>query len=388
MGSTDCKKNKNTALRYAGAPWMSEKYIPGLVSVIIPTYNRAHLLVDTLNSVLSQSYRPIEVIVVDDGSTDGTRSAIYNWQRDCVEKRNTVALKRKNKIQYPFQLHYIYQDNAGSQVARNRGLRYCSGEFIQMLDSDDLLAPNKLARQIALMENKQPGSIVYGPVRFFEPVAEGFAVYAPFLTAFGEQPLKQWVAGGFMPSHSFLWNRYDIYRLGTWDVSLTADQDGEYFMRFLTAGGRLILCENGWSYYRQSPNSVKAGNQISRQKNNQAILSRIRVTRKVEKYLEAHGLIDDGYRKALSHRYYSIAGNWSMTNNILRRYCLRHFKRHSPDGSAPGSQLNNATAKLLGPSIALFLRNIFQTRPGVFKHRPVKLVETAEQICAMDERMR
>lgn len=100
------------------------------VSVIVPTHNRAALLARALDSVLAQTHRPLEVIVVDDGSDDGT----------------AVLLARR----YP-QLRYCYQPNGGVSSARNRGIRAASGDWVALLDSDDVWRPTKLARQLAAL---------------------------------------------------------------------------------------------------------------------------------------------------------------------------------------------------------------------------------------------
>lgn len=102
-----------------------------LVSVIIPTYNRAHLIADSINSILKQSYQDCEVIVVDDGSTDQTPE---------------VLKKYKDKILY------IRQENMGAGAARNRGLVEARGKYIAFLDSDDIWLDFKLELQVAVME--------------------------------------------------------------------------------------------------------------------------------------------------------------------------------------------------------------------------------------------
>ncbi len=116
--------------------WMSERYEPGLASVIIPTYNRARLLTEAMDSVLAQTYRPIELIVVDDGSTDHTRKAIEQWSSKCADD-------------HLFRLSHFHQGNKGAPAARNLGLVQSHGEYIQFLDSDDILHPEKIERQAA-----------------------------------------------------------------------------------------------------------------------------------------------------------------------------------------------------------------------------------------------
>src|SRR5690348_2665066 len=106
--------------------------IEGLVSTIIPVHNRAALLREAVASALAQTYRPIEIIVVDDGSTDQTRQV-------CDELA----------AQYPQEIRVIHQANTGPGLAREAGRRVARGEFLQYLDSDDLLLPEKFARQVA-----------------------------------------------------------------------------------------------------------------------------------------------------------------------------------------------------------------------------------------------
>jgi glycosyltransferase involved in cell wall biosynthesis len=106
------------------------------ISVIVPTYNSGEFIVEAVESVLAQTLDATEIIVVDDGSTDHTRSLI-----------ESIGDSR---------IRYVYQENAGVSVARNRGLSLATGEFIAFLDADDLWRPTMLAKQAALL-NHDPG---------------------------------------------------------------------------------------------------------------------------------------------------------------------------------------------------------------------------------------
>lgn len=103
--------------------------MPPLVSVIIPTYNRAKVIQETLESVLQQTHTNIEIIVVDDGSSDNTAEVIAG---------------------YGPRVRYVRQENQGVELARSRGIRESKGEFLNFLDDDDLMLPTKLERQLAL----------------------------------------------------------------------------------------------------------------------------------------------------------------------------------------------------------------------------------------------
>lgn len=105
-----------------------------LVSVIIPTYNRSEFLVESITSIWKQTYRPIEVLVIDDGSTDDTKTKVNNL-KDKFEEEN-------------FKIFYKYQENKGSNVARNFGMKIANGNWVQFLDSDDLLEKNKFKIQL------------------------------------------------------------------------------------------------------------------------------------------------------------------------------------------------------------------------------------------------
>jgi len=119
-----------------------------LVSVVVPTYNCAHYLAAALDSVLAQTYRPIEVIVVDDGSTDNTADVVCAYA----------------------EVRYLYQPNQGAAVARNIGIAAAQGEFIAFLDADDVWQPDKLSIQVAYMlQHPSVGITATNALHFLEP---------------------------------------------------------------------------------------------------------------------------------------------------------------------------------------------------------------------------
>ena len=128
------------------------------ISVIIPAYNRAGLIGETLRSLLSQTIPAKEIIVVDDGSTDGTAQAV---EREFLIFREQFSRNSKSNVQNP-TFKILRQQNAGPGAARNRGLAEATGEFIHFFDSDDIAAPNKHEVQLrALLESGV--DIAYGP---------------------------------------------------------------------------------------------------------------------------------------------------------------------------------------------------------------------------------
>lgn len=136
-------------------------YVPGLVSTIIPVYNRATMAQKAVDSVLAQTYRPIEIVLVDDGSTDGETPAALD------------ELKRA----HPDIIRVINQKNGGPGLAREAGRLLARGVFIQYLDSDDWLLPNKFEVQVKALCSQPECDIAYGITRLVDN--EGHTLVEP-----------------------------------------------------------------------------------------------------------------------------------------------------------------------------------------------------------------
>jgi glycosyltransferase involved in cell wall biosynthesis len=131
----------------AGAVFRVEEMEEPLVSVIIPTYNRAEFVGEAVQSVLCQTYKKLEIIVVDDGSTDDTSKVLK---------------------EYRGRIRYIYQERGERSRARNRGFRRSSGCYVAFLDSDDLWLPEKIEKQLDVFEKKRDVGLVYTSVQFID----------------------------------------------------------------------------------------------------------------------------------------------------------------------------------------------------------------------------
>ncbi len=118
---------------------MHDNYIDGLVSVVIPTYNSEKYIKKTVASVLLQSYKNIEIILIDDCSTDSTRSVIKE------------IAKADSRVRFHFQ-----KNNCGAAIARNTGIGFAKGRFIAFLDSDDTWEFNKIEKQISILNKGYP----------------------------------------------------------------------------------------------------------------------------------------------------------------------------------------------------------------------------------------
>lgn len=214
------------------------------MSVIVPAYNRANFLPALFNSLFGQTYAPIEVIVVDDGSTDNTQEVVEEWIQ---QSRDGLSIQ------------YFYQENQGAPVARNRGVEESSGEFIQFLDSDDLLHPQKLDVQVDALDRYPDADVVWGKHQFFQ---DGTFPNTPSYDKdklFGAATIETLTHPGHA-SHpeSALYRREAISRIGSWNENLERWQDWEYAFRVAAHQLTSIQLPETF-YYLREHNAGKIG---------------------------------------------------------------------------------------------------------------------------------
>jgi glycosyltransferase involved in cell wall biosynthesis len=204
-----------------------------LVSIIIPCYNAGDWLAPTLESALAQTWPNKEILVVDDGSKDGSLAVAQGFASRGVQVAS--------------------QPNRGASAARNHGLRLARGHFIQYLDADDLLATDKIAQQIQLLAVLPPNRVASGLwVRFMKSIDEAPPVPFPnsrdltgveFLQLNFEEVAMMHPAAWLTP-------RTLLDRAGPWDETLSLNDDGEYFARVVLASTGIAFCAAARSYYR------------------------------------------------------------------------------------------------------------------------------------------
>ena len=194
-----------------------------LVSTIIPVFNRQSALPEAVASVLAQEYRPIEVIIVDDGSTDETPASAA---RLAVESGGLVRLER--------------QPNGGPGVARETGRRLARGEFVQYLDSDDLLLPRKLGLQVAALRAHPDCGVVYGMTRHRR--ADGRADEGPWKGSghHVETMFPSFLAERWWDTPTPLYRAALLDEAGPW-TDLRLEEDWEYDCRVAALGVRLCF---------------------------------------------------------------------------------------------------------------------------------------------------
>jgi glycosyltransferase involved in cell wall biosynthesis len=193
-----------------------------LVSVIIPLYNRARFIEETLDSVAHQTWRPIEIVAVDDGSTDDSVRVVQQWFRTL-----------KNEQKKGLSLNLLKQANKGAPAARNHGLREAKGEYIQFLDSDDLLMPEKLAVQMKFLLNNKEYGYVYS-------ITESFGNDNKQISGTkGSQKLAVHLEGHTLNTEVGIYRKNVCDKLGPWKEKLDIWQDIEYNLRLLLSNVKI-----------------------------------------------------------------------------------------------------------------------------------------------------
>lgn len=213
-----------------------------LVSIIIPTYNRADLLGETLSCVIDQTYNNWECIIVDDNSTDETVKVIHSFQ----EKDNRFKLIVKPKT---------YKQ--GASISKNLGLKIAAGDYIQFLDSDDILKENKLDKQINLLLKESKHTIAICKWGNFHTLDEEIFIYEDKDDYRSFDNSKEYfdligLHGGFYPCHNFLISKELINFTGYWNESLTANDDGEFFFRILLNAEKILFTDKTYVLYRSN----------------------------------------------------------------------------------------------------------------------------------------
>jgi glycosyltransferase involved in cell wall biosynthesis len=269
-----------------------------LVSVIIPTYNRCKLLQLAVESVLAQTYPAIELIVVDDGSTDDTPNMLK---------------------QYAGRIVYIRKINQGGTAARNTGIKAAHGEHLSFLDHDDLLMPTKIERQMEIMNARPEVGLVH--CGYYRMDKDGNYIDKVNFLPEGDVR-KEIVCGCFLWSGAPLIRRECINRVGMFDETVWSS-DADLWLRIALAGYHFGCVQEPLGAYRILPDSAMAD--VARtERMDMSILERVFSNPRLS--AEVLAMKTQAYfnqRFWLSCRYYTI-GEWEdAQRNLTEAISLR-----------------------------------------------------------------
>ena len=206
-----------------------------LVSILMPAFDAEEWIADSLRSAIGQTWGHIEVIVVDDGSRDRTLTIARSFESPSVR--------------------VVTQKNQGAAAARNLAFSMSQGDYIQWLDADDLLAPDKIALQMQVLaesDGRTLASCPWGAFRYRLREAR----FRP-TSLWSDQSATEWLIRKLaenlhMQPGTWLTPREVAVDAGFWDTGLTNDDDGEYFCRVLMRSNGVRFVPDGKVYYRQT----------------------------------------------------------------------------------------------------------------------------------------
>ncbi len=211
-----------------------------LVSILIPAFNADQWIADSIKSALGQTWHRKEIIVVDDGSTDRTLSIAQQFAS------KTVSV--------------VSQPNQGAAVARNNAFAMSRGDYMQWLDVDDLLAPDKITKQLEALNGSRDKRLLLSS-------AWGYFMYRPSKADFrptslwGDLSPVEWLLrkmdqNVYMSNATWLVSRELTEAAGPWDTRLWVDIDGEYFARVILASNGVRFVPQARAFYRRVPGSL------------------------------------------------------------------------------------------------------------------------------------
>lgn len=211
-----------------------------LVSILIPLYNAEQYIEDTIKRIKRQTYPNIEIIIVDDHSTDNSLKIAQLYASE--------------------NIHIYINPNKGGNSARNYAFSYSKGQFVKYMDADDYCSDNLISKQVErIMKEDNSTTLVFSPVRmlspdghFLFPLREIDKDYTPGI----ELLLDIWRHKGFNCPHCHLIPRSLVEKVKGWDESIIKNQDGEFFARIYAAANKALAVDSEYAVWRQTGNGV------------------------------------------------------------------------------------------------------------------------------------
>ena len=266
-----------------------------LVSIVIPCYNAKRFLAETLQSALAQTYPHIEIIVVDDGSTDGTTELIRA---------------------YADRVKAEFGPNRGASAARNRGTALATGAYIQYLDADDLLAPEAIELRLSALHGSG-ADVAYSDWQRFETGSEESRRFGEIVARRMEDisPDSEvaCATGFWAPPAALLYRRRIVDAIGSWNERLPIIQDARFLFDAARHRARFVRVPGVTAYYRHASASLSRGDERG------FILDVHRNAIEIQSLWEADGPLSEERKSAL-------AGIFDYTVRELFRFDLSEFE--------------------------------------------------------------
>jgi len=273
-----------------------------LVSIIIPFFNSRDYLIDTVNSAIHQTWKNKEIILINDGSFDGSLEIARRFSSDNVK--------------------VLSQENSGASSARNAGISFSKGDFIQFLDADDILATSKIEEQLIQLFNEPAESIASGPfINFIDTIENSQPIKADNGYTSFDQPVDWLVLASsgkaMFPPLVWLTPRKLIEQSGPWNEMLSYNDDSEFFARILLKAKKIAYCEEALSYYRRG-NPKSLGSQTNYKARKSEFDSLNLVTKHLLKF-ENSDRVRQACAFQYSKLYFSLYPEYKLIRNDIKQ---------------------------------------------------------------------
>lgn len=278
-----------------------------LTSIIIPCYNAETWISECLDSVIAQTYRPLEVIVIDDGSTD-----------------SSLKIIQRCATQYPDLIRYESTSNRGACTARNTGFRTSRGEYVMFLDADDVIEPTAIAELVYALHNTDYG-IAACNWRYLRHSRDKLAVFGAPRSPKNLNDIERELAGYYNPLGSLLFTQTAVTSVGGWDESLSAFQDVDLKLRCLLQGIKLVRINQIGFFYR-----LHDGISVSKQTSEASFRSQLTVLQKTEGLMSQAEVLHC-YSLLLAKSYYGLSKRSLPFYPSLAYECLHYAEQLDPD---------------------------------------------------------
>jgi glycosyltransferase involved in cell wall biosynthesis len=264
------------------------------VSVVVPCFNAASTVADTIESAVAQTWRNLEIIVVDDGSTDNSTTILSSFED---------------------QITIVSGPNRGASSARNRGTALATGAYIQYLDADDLLAPDAIERRLsALCETG--ADVAYSDWQRFETTASGVRqlgeIIARKMEDVDQEPELACATAFWAPPVALLYRRHVVDAIGGWNERLPVIQDARFLFDAARRKSCFVHVPGVSAFYRQASTSLSRGNE------GRFMLDVYRNATEIQSMWEADALLTEARKTAL-------AGVFDMTARTFLQLGMPEF---------------------------------------------------------------
>jgi glycosyltransferase involved in cell wall biosynthesis len=316
-----------------------------LVSVIIPCYNAERWLQATLDSVTAQTWPALEVILVDDGSSDGTAAIIRQFE----------AVSR-------LPVKAVFGPNRGPASARKTGLAQASGEYIQFLEADDLLLPEAIALKVAALQDIG-GGVAYSDWQKLEEKPDGQFQPGACVTRTIEQvdpdPEIALFSHFWAPPVALLYSRHIVDSIGGWKQHLVYVEDARFMLDALFCGASYVHVPVNLARYR-----IAHAPSHSRQaplKFFNAVLSN---AQEVETIWRTAGKLDDRHKRALIGCYDYVSRELFIRSPSLFDDALAHIQALQPGFAPTWPRIAGLLKRILGLTLAARILSLLGKSPG------------------------